>query len=204
MVILILKLSDLLLGMYGVAAFNYECLCDVLWCFGMLLLDIRIDSSFWHWYRCCHLISTAFLTSYFWRSTMGMWECASVTCCICFYAVICWPPSPSPLVLFIVFLQISHRFFISIFEAFCFIIILFPFLPDWCWFTFVSSRLFRCHFTAAGIWWVSFSVICRVVQSNVSRKQKKASRFVLQSWTFRGRRRSNCLFASASAFASIV
>ena len=34
-----------------------------------------------------------------------------------FDAVICWPPSPSPFILYIVFLQISHRFFVSIFES---------------------------------------------------------------------------------------
>ena len=180
----------------------YVTFCDVL---GFFLFDIRIDSSFWHRYRCCHLISSAFLTSsFFWRSTMGIWECASVTCCI--YLTRSFVDLPLLLLLFCILY--FYKFLIaSLFPYSNPSVLLLSyssFLPDWCWFTFVSSRLFHCHFTAAGIWWVSFSVIWRVVQSNVSRKQKKAIRFVLQSWTFCGRRRSNCLFASAFVFVSIV
>ena len=49
-----------------------------------------------------------------------------------------------------------------------------------------------------------FVVVWRVAQSNTSRKQKKTIRFVLQSKTFCGRRRSNCLFASTSDSSSVV
>ena len=128
MVTLILKLSNKLLGTYGAAACNYEWLCGVLWCFSVFVFDIRIDSSFW---RCCHLISSTFLaSSFYWRLSMGMWECASVWCCIYFDPAIFCPSFPYLPILFIVLLQISHLFFVSIFESFFFIIILFPF-PSW-------------------------------------------------------------------------